>query len=95
MSDETRPQPDPKAGVLVYGWSTAIRPVGYEHPEVRKSTEDLCHLVLKSKTGLDHVWGEWRFVPESDCEDETGEIRTLPALWVYTCEAPGPEGLTS
>lgn len=90
----TRPKPDPAAGIVVYGRSIALAEKRYDHPAARKVTENICRLTLTDHTGLEPVWDEWRFVPESTHRDEeTGELVTLPALWVYTCEAPGPKGL--
>lgn len=94
--DEKRPRADPKAGLWVYGYSVTAVPVQYENLAIRKMTEDICRAALKDRKDLDATWGEWRFVPESEHEDEdTGKTVTLPALWIYTCEALGPEGLNS
>lgn len=93
--DEKRPKADPKAGLWVYGYSVTASPDRYRYPEVRKVTEEMCRTLLKDRKGLEATWGEWRFVPESEHEDETGETVTLPALWLYTCEALGPAGLNS
>lgn len=90
----TRPKPDPDAETVVYSRCISLSARQYNQTTTREFAEASAKAELRHATGLAPVWSQWEFRPGYTADDINEGEYEIPDMWVYTCEAPGPKGLT-